>query len=157
MTLGGADLTPGEYHGKIIFVTNAPKSVQVPIDVTLTVALPASFGAAAGTVTDAHTGEPVGGVAVTVHAQYPPGTPKDFPATTADDGTYRIVGPAGTWPTDFALDGWVPASRNVTIAAGVTTPGADVALHKDQPHACARRRPRARVHAAARRARERRP
>ncbi len=135
VTLGSADLLPGEYHGKVIFTTNAPKSVQVPIDVTLTVSLPASFGAATGTVTDAHSGEPLGGVALTVHAQYPPGTPKDFPATTAGDGTYKIVGPAGSWPTDFALDGYVHASRNVTIAAGVTTPGADVALHKDQPHA----------------------
>ena len=135
VALGGPDLTPGEYHAKLVFVTNAPKHVQVPIDVTLTVTLPAGFGAATGIATDAHSGDPIGGVSVKVHAQYPPGTPRDFVATTAGDGSYKIVGPSGSWPADFTLDGWVPVHRNVTIAAGVTTPGANVELHKIQPHA----------------------
>ena len=36
------------------------------------------------------------------------GAPLTLSATTADDGTYSIVGPAGTWPTDYSLDGYVP-------------------------------------------------
>ena len=53
----------------------------------------------------------------------------------AHAGTYSIVGPAGTWPTDYTLDGYVPLTKNVTIVKGVTTSGADAAIHKDQPHA----------------------
>ena len=36
---------PGEYHALVVFVTNAPKQTQVPVDVTLTVTLPPEFGA----------------------------------------------------------------------------------------------------------------
>jgi subtilisin family serine protease len=132
--LGAADLAPGEYHGAVVFVTNAPKQTQVPVAVTLTVNMPASFGALAGTVTDAHTGEPLGGVAVAVHTTFN-GNPLDLTATTAGDGSYNVVGPAGTWPAEYSLDGYVTEQRDVTIVAGVTTPGEDVALHRDQPHA----------------------
>jgi len=132
--LGTANLSPGEYHGLVVFVTNAPKQAQVSVPVTLTVTLPADFGATSGTVTDAHTADPLGGVAVVVHATFH-GNPLDLSATTAADGTYSVTGPAGTWPASFSLDGYVTDSHDVTIVAGVTTPGADAALHRDQPHA----------------------
>src|SRR4029453_18533603 len=115
-------------------VTNAPKQTQVTVDVTLTVNLPDQFGAVTGTVTDAHSGEPLGGVSVALHASWQ-GAPLDLTATTGNDGVYTIVGPAGTWPTDFTLEGYVPDTHNVTIVEGVTTSGADAALHFDQPHA----------------------
>lgn len=134
LELGGATLTPGEYHALVVFVTNAPKQTQVPVDVTLTVALPDNFGAVSGTVSDAHTGEPLADVAVAVHATFN-GAPLELTATSAGDGTYAVTGPAGTWPADFALDGYVGASQDVTIVAGVTTPGADAELHRLQPHA----------------------
>ena len=132
--LGTADLAPGEYHGLVVFVTNAPKQTQVPVEVTLTVNLPADFGAASGTVTDAHTGEALGGVAVTVHTTFN-GSPLDLNATTAGDGSYAVTGPAGTWPAEYSLDGYLTVQSDVTIVAGVTTPGADVAMHRDQAHA----------------------
>lgn len=132
--IGTANLAPGEYHGMVVFVTNAPKQTQVPVEVTLTVNMPANFGALAGTVTDAHSGEPLGGVAVVVHATFD-GNPFDLTATTAGDGTYTVVGPEGTWPAEYSLDGYVSDQREVTIVAGVTTPGEDVALHRDQAHA----------------------
>ena len=74
-----------------------PSRRQLPVDVTLTVTLPPEFGAITGTVTDAHSGEPLAGATVDVHATWK-GAPLDLSATTADDGTYSIVGPAGTWP-----------------------------------------------------------
>ncbi len=132
--LGTATLSPGEYHAQVVFVTNAPKQTQVPVDVTFTVSLPANFGAVAGTVTDAHTGNPLGGVTVAVHTTFN-GSPLELTATTAGDGTYSVTGPAGTWTADYSLDAYVPMSQPVTIVAGVTTPGADATLHRLQPHA----------------------
>jgi hypothetical protein len=132
--LGSSTLSPGTYHGVLVFVTNAPKQTQLAIPVTLTVNLPPEFGAATGTVTDAHTGDPLGGVAVTVHTTWHQ-APLDLTATTAGDGTYSVTGPAGTWSTDYTLDGFVPVTQDVTIAAGVTTPGNDAQLHRIQPHA----------------------
>ncbi|HET9346132.1 MAG TPA: carboxypeptidase regulatory-like domain-containing protein [Candidatus Limnocylindrales bacterium] len=132
--LGGETLAPGEYHAQVIFVTNAPKQTMLPVDVTLTVELPPEFGAITGTVTDAHSEEPLGGVSVAVHAEWQ-GSPLELTATTGDDGTYTIVGPSGTWPADFSLDGYVTASHDVTISEGVTTSGVDAVLHRDQSHA----------------------
>jgi len=132
--LGSPNLAPGEYHGLVVFVTNAPKQTQVPVAVTFTVTLPADFGAISGTVTDAHTGDPLGGVAVAVQTTFH-GNPLDLTAKTAGDGSYTVTGPAGTWPATFSLDGYVTDSHNVTIVAAVTTPGVDAALHRDQPHA----------------------
>jgi len=132
--LGSPDLAPGIYHATVVFVTNAPKQQQVPVDVTLTVTLPDEFGAVSGTVTNAHTGDPLGGVSVAIHATWQ-GNPLDLTTTTASDGTWSLVGPEGTWSTDFTLDGYVPVTQDVTIVRGVTTPGNDVALHRIQPHA----------------------
>ena len=132
--LGTANLAPGEYHGLVVFVTNAPKQTQVPVAVTLTVTLPADFGAISGTVTDAHTGDPLGGVAVVVHTTFN-GNPLDLTATTTGDGSYSVTGPAGTWSATYSLDGYVTDTHDVTIVAGVTTRGVDAALHRDQPHA----------------------
>jgi subtilisin family serine protease len=132
--LGSANLAPGEYHALVVFVTNAPKQTQLAVPVTFTVTLPADFGAISGTVTNAHTGDPLGGVAVVVHTTFH-GSPLDLTATTADDGTYSVTGPAGTWSATYSLDGYVTDTHDVTIVAGVTTPGVDVELHRDQPHA----------------------
>ena len=111
VTLGSPSLSPGEYHAQLVLVTNAPRSEQVAVDVTLNVALPDSFGGVSGTVSDAHSGEPIADATVTLHAQWPPGTPLDIVATTDDDGAYTIIGPAGTWPTDITKDGYVPSRR----------------------------------------------
>ena len=92
------------------------------------------FGAISGTVSDAHTGDPLGGVAVAVHTTFH-GSPLELTATTAGDGTYAVTGPAGTWTADYSLGAYVPLSQPVTIVAGVNTPGADAILHRLQPHA----------------------
>ncbi len=135
VTLGSPTLSPGEYHAQLVLVTNAPRSEQIAIDVTLNVALPETFGGASGVVSDGHSGDPIAGATITVHAQWPPGTPLDIVATSDADGAFAIIGPAGTWPTDITKDGYVPVTQDVVIASGVSTPGADAALHKIQPHA----------------------
>ncbi len=133
--LGEAGLTPGTYQAQLVLVTNDPLQQQIPVDITLTVTMPEAFGSIGGTVTDAHTEAPLPGVAVTVHAEWPAGTPLELATTSDAEGAWSVIGPEGTWPADFVLDGFVSASRDVTIARGVATGGADVALHKIQPHA----------------------
>ncbi len=132
--LNGTGLTPGSYHALVVFVTNAPKQQQVPIDVTLNVTLPPEFGRVGGTVTDAHLGTPLGDVSVVIHSTWH-GSPLDLSATTGSDGTWSLTGPEGTWSTDFTLPGYVPVSHGVTIVRGVSTGGVDAALHRIQPHA----------------------
>jgi hypothetical protein len=56
-------------------------------------------------------------------------------AVTDGSGTYRIAGPEGTWSIDYALDGFVGVTHDVTVVRGVTTSGVDAALHRIQPHA----------------------
>jgi subtilisin family serine protease len=132
--LGTPTLQPGEYHAQVVFSTNAPKQTNLPVDVTLTVNLPPEFGGLEGAVTDAHSDEHLGGVLVTVHTTWN-GGPLDLTATTAGDGTYKVIGPEGTWTADYELDGYVPFDQEVTIEAGDTTSGANAALHLIQAHA----------------------
>lgn len=134
LQLGTAGLAPGVYRALVVFVTDAPKQRQVPVEVTLTVTMPASFGAVGGTVSDDHTGEPIDGADVVVHATWQ-GNPLELTTTTAGDGTWQVVGPEGTWDADFGAAGYVAASRTVDIVAGATTTGADQALHLDHAHA----------------------
>ena len=135
VTLGGAGLQPGTYAAQLVLVTNDPLQPQIPIDISLTVTMPEEFGSIGGMVTDAHTDEPLPGVAVTVHAEWPAGTPLDLTTTTDAEGAWSVIGPEGTWPADFTLEGFVPVTRDVTIVRGVATGGADAALHRIQPHA----------------------
>jgi subtilisin family serine protease len=134
VTLGEAGLQPGTYQAQLVFVTNDPLQPQIPVDITLTVTMPEAFGSIGGTVTDAHTEEPLPGVAVTVHAEWA-GTPLELTTVTDASGAWSVIGPEGTWPADFTLDGYVDVTRDVTIVRGVATGGADAALHRVQPHA----------------------
>jgi hypothetical protein len=134
VTLDGTGLAPGTYQALVVFVTNAPKQRQIPVEVTFTVTMPESFGAIGGTVVDAHTDQPIDGASVVVHATWQD-DPLELTATTASDGTWQVVGPEGTWTAEFGAAGYVTASRSVSITAGETSGGADAALHRDQAHA----------------------
>jgi subtilisin family serine protease len=134
VTLGDADLPPGHYVGKLVLVSDAPKQSILFVDLDLTVKLPAGWGAAAGTITDAHHEDPVPGAQVVMHATYN-GAPRDFTDITRSDGTWSIIGPPGTWSADIIADGFVPVSTEVVIQSGGTLSGQDVALHRAQPHA----------------------
>ncbi|OGN81370.1 MAG: hypothetical protein A2X23_09030 [Chloroflexi bacterium GWC2_73_18] len=135
LAIGDPELSPGTYRAALLFKSDAPKPKRLLVPVTLTVALPAAFGAITGTLSDAHTGEPLASATVTVQAQWPPGTPKEISATTRGDGTYRLIGPEGTWSATFAADGYLGVTRDVAITRGTTTQGVDQALHGSQSHA----------------------
>ena len=101
LNLGDATLPPGEYHALVVFVTNAPQQTQLPVDVTLTVTLPPEFG---GDQRHGHR-RPHGRAAGRRDRRRPrdlEGRTARPDATTADDGTYSIVGPAGTWTADYS-------------------------------------------------------
>jgi subtilisin family serine protease len=134
VTIGDPNLTPGEYRGSVVVVTDAPKPKNVTVDVTLTVQLPESWGAISGTVVDAHSGEPLPGVTVTLHSDWE-GAPYEPSSTTNGDGAFQLIGPSGTWPLEFALDGYLGETRDETIEAGTTREGVDASLHRIQPHA----------------------
>ena len=67
-----------------------------------------SSGRSTGTVTDAHSERAARRRGRGRSTRRGRARRSTLTATTADDGTYSIVGPAGTWPTDYSLDGYVP-------------------------------------------------
>ena len=71
-----------------------------------------STGTIRGTVTDAGTRQPLGGVTLTYAGRL---------AVTQQDGTYRLNGvPAGTDTLRARMIGYTPSARSVSIAAGQT-------------------------------------
>ena len=133
VTLGGPDVAAGTYAGRLVFLTNDPRSGPLTVDLSLEVLLPDTFGGAGGTISEAHSGEPL--PATLAIAAEVGGEPYPITATAGDDGTWSAFGPEGTWPVEISLDGHVAASGEVTFAAGVSTPGQDFTLHREQPHA----------------------
>jgi subtilisin family serine protease len=133
LTIGNPALGPGEHRAQVVFVTSAPKPRTVTVDVTLTVALPAEWGGLSGTVTDAHSGDPLAGVEVTLHSQWD-GAPLDASVTSAPDGTWSLIGPSGSWPLEFSRAGFVGVTRDEAVTAGTTRTGVDAALHRSRPH-----------------------
>ena len=116
------------------FRTDAAKPSSVAVDVTLTVPLPESWGGLTGTVVDAHSGEPLPGVTVTLQSAWN-GAPYVATDTTDGEGVYSLIAPEGTWPLEFALDGYVGETRDEAIEAATTREGVDASLHRNQPHA----------------------
>jgi subtilisin family serine protease len=133
LTIGDPHLGPGEHRAQVVFVASTPKPHFVTVDVTLTVALPATWGGLSGTITDAHSGEPLAGAGVTLHSQWN-GQPLDASATSGGDGRWSLIGPAGTWPLEIARAGYVGVTRNEAVTAGTTRTGIDAALHQARPH-----------------------
>ncbi len=158
VTLGGADIPPGDYTGSLFLISDAPKQPVLEIDITLAVSLPANWGAASGSVVDAHSFEPVAGAVITVHTTWD-GGPLELSDTTDGGGMWSVIGPAGTWGADVAADGYLGGSADITIVADGTLEGQDVFMHADQPHGTIRpsidaihapARPPGRPHPAAR-------
>ena len=133
VTLGGPDVAAGTYTGMLVFLTSDPRTSAFVVDVTLEVTLPDTFGSVSGTVTDAHSGEPLP-ASVVISAELN-GSPYPVEVTAGNDGTFTALAPEGTWPTSWSLDGYVTVNGEVTVTRGVNTPGADAALHREQPHA----------------------
>lgn len=139
VTLGDAGLPPGDYTGFLFLISDAPKQSALPVDVSLSVVRPDGWGAAAGTVLDAHFFEPLGQAGVVVHATWE-GAPLDLSDTTEGDGAWSVIGPEGTWLADVTKEGYVSGSTEITIVADGTLDGQDVLLHADVPHGTLRPR-----------------
>lgn len=133
VTLGGPDVAAGTYSGLLVFLTNDPKGGPLSVALALEVLLPDTFGAATGSATEAHSGEPLPAT-IAIAAELG-GEPHPIEVTAGPDGSWTAFGPEGTWPATASLDGYVTAEGEVTIVAGATTPGQDFALHREQPHA----------------------
>jgi 5-hydroxyisourate hydrolase-like protein (transthyretin family) len=86
-------------------------------------------GSVSGTVKDA-TGTPLGDVSVTVTGSATPITTKTL--TTGDVGAYTLSGLAtpGRYTITFALDGYSPVTRAVTLGDSGFADGVDVSLTK---------------------------
>ena len=130
LTIGDPGLAPGEYRGSVVFITNAPKPRQVTVDVTLTVALPGLVGR------DLRTGrrrpQPRAGARRDPQgSRSPVSTSRSTASGTArrstsaqrlrPTATYTLIGPSGTWPLEFAKDGYVGLTRNEIVTAGDDT------------------------------------
>ena len=115
VTLGGEGVAPGTYEGELVVLGNDPRTPQVRIPVTLVVTLPENFGSLSGTVTDSLSGEPVAGATLNLGSD-PPSS-----ATSADDGSYLLFGPEGTYDLEVSADGYLTGTVDATIAAGVET------------------------------------
>jgi subtilisin family serine protease len=137
VTLGGEDLSPGDYTGTLFLLSDAPKQPLIPIELSLSVSRPEGWGSAAGTVWDAHLFEPIRGADVTVHTMWQ-GDPLDLTATSNSDGEWSVIGPPGTWDADATADGYLEGSFEVSIPANEALGEQDVFLHVDQPHATVR-------------------
>ena len=75
------------------------------IDAAAAVALVATGGTLAGTVTDLDTGDPIAGATVTAT-----GGGRTFSATTADDGTYELFLAAGTYAVSSVAFGYAQSA-----------------------------------------------
>ena len=133
LTIGDPNLAPGEHQATVVFRTDAPKPRSVTVDVTLNVPLPGVWGSIEGFVTDAHTGDPITGVDVTLHTQWD-GSPLDVTETTDGIGHYTMLAPGGTWPLVFSKDGYVTITRNQVVAPATATTGVDARLHQLVTH-----------------------
>ncbi len=139
VTLGGPDVPPGDYTGALFVISDAPKQPSLEVDVSLTVGRPNDWGAASGTVLDAHTFEPVAQATITVDATWD-GGPLELTDVSDADGLWSVLGPEGTWTAEVSAEGFLTETTEVTIVADGTLEGQDVFLHADQPHGTIRPR-----------------
>ena len=115
VTLGGENVPPGIYEGELVVLGNDPRTPRVVVPVALEVTLPENWGSLAGTVTDSLSNEPVTGATLELASD------PSFPVTSAEDGSYRLFGPEGTWDLEVSADGYLTKTVDATIEAGVTT------------------------------------
>lgn len=116
---------PGDYTAKLAVNSDAPNSVD-PIDVSMHVNPPSSWGKVAGTVTDG-SGDPVSGATVQICTMYHGSTgmcgPQTYTLKTDNDGKYQLWLDKGYSPLQMiaAKDGYQPTSKIVKVHGGDTT------------------------------------
>ncbi|MGC9666717.1 carboxypeptidase regulatory-like domain-containing protein [Planosporangium sp. 12N6] len=120
VTLDGSVSQPGTYAARLAFVTDTPYPVA-PVDVTMTVTPPKTWGKITGTVVGAACDGgtvPLAGATVQIDTWA-----AHYTLRTDADGRYALWLDKRNNPLDVivARDGWQPKYRQVKIAAGTTT------------------------------------
>lgn len=120
---------PGAYTAKLAVSSDSPYS-YAPIGVTMNVNPPNAWGKITGTVTDAATGSPLGGVTVQIDTFGGTGVVQ-YTLKTDASGHYQLWLDARYNPLQVivAKDGYVPVVKTVKISKGGSTT-ADFALKK---------------------------
>ncbi|MGI8578488.1 MAG: carboxypeptidase regulatory-like domain-containing protein [Nocardioidaceae bacterium] len=117
---------PGDYTAKLGVQTDSPYQVQ-PIDVTMHVLAPRSWGKISGVVTDAATGNPLPGATVQICTMFDRRTGQCGPVTytlkTDANGYYQLWLNEGYDPLEViaAKDGYQPKVQISKVRAGQTT------------------------------------
>ena len=117
---------PGDYLAKLAVSTDTPYSVT-PVDVTMHVTSPKSWGKIRGTVTSAATGNPIAGVTVQICTNYDADKgdcgPVAFTLKTDNSGYYQLWLDKAYSPLEViaAKDGYQPQMKVSRIKAGATT------------------------------------
>jgi N-acetylneuraminic acid mutarotase len=117
---------PGTYEGQLVVGTDSPYGSAQPVDVTMQVTPPGTWGKVTGTVSDS-TGAPVTGATVAVCTMYDTGTgmcgPTTYTLKTDGHGAYQLWLNKGFNPLQIiaAEDGYTPLMKIARIQKGATT------------------------------------
>jgi hypothetical protein len=120
VTLNAADATvtqPGTYTAKLVFGSDTPYPVS-PMDVSMTVNPPKTWGKIAGKVTSAVDGSPIAGATVQIDTWA-----ASYTLKTDRDGNYALWLDQRNNPLQLiaAKDGYQPQTVKVKIQKGTTT------------------------------------
>ncbi len=117
---------PGTYKGQLAIDTDSPYRSPQPVDVTMQVKPPKTWGKVAGKVTGS-TGAPVAGATVAICTMYDPQTgtcgPTTYTLKTNAAGAYQLWLNKGFNPLQViaAKDGYTPMMKVARIYQGETT------------------------------------
>jgi hypothetical protein len=117
---------PGSYDGQLTISTDSPYGSAAPVGVTMQATPPRTWGAVAGTVSDA-AGAPIAGATVAICTMYDTRTgacgPTKYTLKTDTAGGYRLWLDKGFNPLQIiaAKDGYSPAMKVARIQRGEAT------------------------------------
>lgn len=116
-TAADAVTQPGTYTAQIGFEQDTPYDVN-PVDVTMNVTPPKSWGEIVGTLSGENCSQTTAPLRGVVFANGPSGL--QFTLPTATNGTYAFFGPRGPWSLQASASGWIPVTTTHAIKAGTT-------------------------------------
>lgn len=109
---------PGTYSAQLLVNADTPQSID-PIDVTMNVTPPKTWGKLMGTVTGTDCNNVTKGLTAVVFADGTKGF--SWTAKTDKDGNYAFWGPKDTYNLIASADGWIPQTKTAKIQQGKTT------------------------------------
>jgi hypothetical protein len=109
---------PGDYTAQIVFDTHTPYAVA-PVDVTMHVLPPASWGKIQGTVTGTPCGGANGGIPAYIQVTSTTDATKTWSVRASGSGIYSIWLPKDSYQVIAAKDGWTPKAASAKLTAGL--------------------------------------